>query len=166
MILGMSVSTFTLLHVAISLIGIASGFIAAYGMLRNQKLEGWTALFLVTPILTSITGFMFPFTSFDPARVIGALSLAVLVVAVLARYVFRLAGPWRWVYVVTALLALYFNTFVGVVQAFQKLSFLEPLAPTPSEPPFLIAQVVVMVIFIIVSVVAARMFRPAGAVHA
>ena len=153
----------TTLHVVLSLVGIASGLVAAYGMLSNQKLEGWVALFLATTVLTSATGFPLAPAGFDPAQAIGVLSLVVLAVAILARYVYRLAGPWRWVYVVTALLALYFNVFVAVIQAFQKVSFLQPLAPTQSEPPFLVAQLAVIAIFIVVGIIAVRTFRPAGA---
>src|SRR5262245_59828333 len=117
MILGLSLSAFTTLHVVISLIGIASGLVVLYGMLTSQTLSGWTALFLVTTILTSVTGFMFPIGGLSPALVVGAISLVLLAVALLALYVFRLAGAWRWLYITTALAALYFNVFVGVVQA-------------------------------------------------
>jgi hypothetical protein len=149
----------------LSLVGIASGFIAAYAMLSSKRLEIWTALFLATTVLTSVTGFMFPSPSLGPPQIIGALSLVVLAIAILAYYVFRLAGAWRWVYVVTALLALYFNVFVGVVQAFQKLSFLHPLAPTQSEPPFQVAQLVVLAIFIAIGFAAIRKYRPVGPAH-
>jgi len=128
MTLGLSLSAFTTLHVVISLIGIASGFVVLYGMLGSQRLPGWTALFLATTILTSVTGFMFPINGVTPGLVVGAISLVLLGLALLGLYVFRLAGPWRWVYVFTALAALYFNVFVGVVQAFQKLAFLHVVA--------------------------------------
>jgi hypothetical protein len=161
MILGMPESTFTLVHVVLSLIGIVSGIVVVFGMLGANRLSGLTAVFLATTVLTSATGFLFPFTSFGPPQIIGALSLAVLATAILARYVFGLAGFWRWVYVIGAMLALYLNCFVGVVQAFQKLPFLQPLAPTQSEPPFVIAQVVVMAIFIVLGIGAVRKFHPA-----
>jgi hypothetical protein len=161
MILGMSVSTFTFVHVVLSLIGIVSGVVVVFGMLGAKRLSGITAVFLATTVLTSATGFLFPSTSFGPPQVIGALSLAVLAVAILALYIFGLAGFWRWVYVIGAMLALYLNCFVGVVQAFQKLPPLEPLAPTQSEPPFVIAQVVVMAIFIVLGIGAVRKFHPA-----
>jgi hypothetical protein len=160
MMLGLSLSAFTTLHVVISLIGIATGFIVLYGLLNAQRLEPWTAIFLVTTILTSVTGFMFPFNGLLPAHVIGAISLIVLAVALAALHGFRLAGPWRWVYVVSALLALYLNVFVGVVQAFQKLTFLQPLAPTQSEPPFAIAQLAVLAIFLALGFLAVRRFHP------
>jgi hypothetical protein len=134
--------------------------VVVVGMLSAKRLAGLTAVFLATTVLTSATGFLFPFTSFGPPQIIGALSLAVLAVAILALYVGRLAGFWRWVYVIGAMLALYLNCFVGVVQAFQKLPFLQSLAPTQSEPPFAIAQVAVMAIFIVLGIGAVRKFHP------
>jgi len=119
-----------------------SGLVVLYGMLGAQRMPGWTALFLVTTVLTSVTGFMFPAVTFTPAAIFGAISLAVLAVALLALYVFHANGAWRWIYVVTALIALYLNVFVLVVQSFQKIAFLHPLAPNGSEPPFLVAQTI------------------------
>ena len=142
MILGLSIAAFTKLRVAISLIGIVSGLVVLYGMLGAQRMPGWTALFLVTTVLTSVTGFMFPAVTLTPAAIFGAISLAVLAVALLALYVFHANGAWRWIYVVTALIALYLNVFVLVVQSFQKIAFLHPLAPNGSEPPFLVAQTI------------------------
>jgi hypothetical protein len=162
MTLGLSLSAFTTLHVAVSLIGIASGFIALWGMLASRRLDGWTALFLATTILTSVTGFMFPFNGLLPSHVVGAISLVLLAVALLALYAFRLSGAWRGIYVAAALAALYLNVFVGVVQAFRKLAFLQPLAPTQSEPPFAAAQLAVLVIFLAVGFLAVRRFHPAG----
>jgi hypothetical protein len=159
MILGLSTTTFTSVHVALSLIGIVSGVIVLYGMVRAVRLDGWTALFLATTVLTSVTAFLFPSTSFGPAHVVGVLSLAALAAAIVALYFFRLAGPWRWIYIVGAVLALYLSVFVAVVQAFQKLPPLAGLAPTQSEPPFLIAQLVVMAIFIVLGVVAVKRFH-------
>jgi len=146
MILGMSTHAFTVLHVVLSLIGIASGLIVLYGMFGSQRMRGWTALFLATTILTSVTGFLFPRAGFTPAQGVGFLSLAVLALAVLALYVFHLAGAWRWIYVAGAVLALYLNVFVGVVQAFQKLPFPQPLTPTQSGPPFIVATIVALAI--------------------
>jgi hypothetical protein len=159
MILGLSTATFTMVHVALSLIGIVSGIIVLHGLVGARKLEGWTALFLATTALTSVTAFFFPSASFGPPQVIGVISLAVLAAAIVALYVFRLAGPWRWIFIVGAVLALYLNVFVAVVQAFQKLPPLAALAPTQSEPPFLIAQLVVMAIFIVLGVVAVKRFH-------
>ena len=160
MILGMSTATFTVLHVAVSLLGILSGVIVLVGMLGSKRLQGWTALFLATTVLTSASGFFFPRDHLLPSHVVGILSLVVLLVAILALYAYRLAGAWRWVYVAGAVVALYLNVFVAVVQAFLKLSFLEPLAPTQSEPPFLLAQLAVMAIFVALGIAAIRSFHP------
>jgi hypothetical protein len=148
------------IHVALSLIGIVSGLVVLYGLLTGRPLGGWTALFLATTILTSITGFPLAPFGFDPPRAVAVISLVLLALAVAALYVFRLARAWRWVYVGSAIAALYLNVFVGVVQAFQKLPFLQPLAPTQSEPPFLIAQVAVLAIFIVLGILAAIRFHP------
>src|SRR5215467_3751585 len=147
-------------HVVLSLIGIASGLVVLYGMLTSKQLGGWTALFLGTTILTSVTGFLLPPFDFDPPRVVGLISLVLLAGACTALYVFRLAPPWRWVYVVTATIALYLNVFVGVVQAFQKVPFLQPLAPTQSEPPFVVAQVVALLAFVALGALAVMRFHP------
>jgi hypothetical protein len=160
MVLGMSLETFTLAHVVLSLVGIASGLIVLFGMIGAKRLDGWTALFLATTVLTSVTGFFFPVAGFMPSHAVGIISLVVLAAALVALYVQRLAGSWRWIYVVGAVVALYLNVFVAVVRAFRKLSFLEPLAPTQSEPPFLVAQLVVMAIFIVLGILAVRRFHP------
>jgi hypothetical protein len=148
-------------HVAISLIGIASGLVVLYGLITGRAFGAWTALFLATTILTSVTGFLLPPFGFDPPRAIGILSLVLLAVAVIAYYAFQLAGPWRWVYIITAMIALYLNAFVGVIQAFGKLSFLHTLAPTQSEPTFLIAQLLVLAAFVTLGFLAVRRFHPA-----
>jgi hypothetical protein len=160
MILGMSVATFTLLHVIISLIGIVAGAFALRGMIENKPLDFWAPLFLATTVLTSVTGFLFHFTSFGPPEIVGAISLVVLAIALVALYPSHLAGVWRPVYVVTAVLAFYLNFFVLVAQAFQKIGFLHALAPTGSEPPFLVAQVVVLVAFLALGTLAVRRFHP------
>lgn len=161
MILGLSLSTFTLVHVIISLIGIGSGLIVLYGMLTSHRPGAWTGLFLATTVLTSATGFLFD-SPFGPARAVGIISLVLLAIALFALYGRHLVGAWRPIYIVTALLALYLNCFVGVIQAFQKLAFLKPLAPTQSEPPFLIAQAAVLAIFLVFGFVALRGFHPAA----
>ena len=160
---GLSLGTYTVLHVIISLIGIASGFVVMAGMFRSQRLAGWTALFLITTVLTSVTGFGFPSDQILPSHIVGAISLVVLAIAIAAFYLLRLAGAWRWIYVITALSALYLNAFVGVVQAFGKISVLNALAPTQSEPPFAIAQGLVLLAFIVIIVLAAIRFRPSAA---
>ena len=158
MIFGMTIATYTLIHVVISLVGIASGFVVAFGLLGGKRLDGWTIIFLVTTVATSVTGFGFPFEHLSPAHKVGILSLIVLAVAIPARYVFHLAGAWRRIYVVTAMIALYLNVFVLVVQSFEKVATLKAMAPTQSEPPFLVAQVVVLVLFIVLTIVAAKKF--------
>ena len=160
MIAGLSIENFTILHTAISLIAIASGLIVLAGMLRARRLPGWTAVFLVTTILTSVTGFMFPISGLTPAIVFGLISIVILAIALAALYLKHLSGAWRWIYVTTALMALYLNVFVLIVQSFQKLPALQKLAPTQSEPPFLIAQAAALIAFLILGAMAARKFRP------
>ena len=160
MIAGLSVDNFTHLHVAISLVGIVSGLIVLFGMLRARRLPGWTALFLATTVLTSVTGFMFPINGLTPAIVVGVISIVILAIALMALYVKHLSGAWRWIYVTTALAALYFNVFVLIVQSFQKVPALQNLAPTQSEPPFSVTQGVVLVAFLVLGTMAARRFRP------
>jgi hypothetical protein len=163
MIIGLSIATFTLLHVAISLFAIVAGAVMVAKMLAGEGAPRWTALFLVSTLVTSVTGFLFPFQGVMPSHVFGVLSLVVLGVAAAALYVFRLGGAWRWLYVAAALFAFYLNAFVAVVQAFQKIPTLAPLAPTQSEPPFLVAQLVLLALFICVGIAAVRRFRPAAA---
>lgn len=159
MILGMSTPTYTLLHVLISLIGIAAGLIVLYGLLTGRRLDGWTGLFLVTTVATSATGFLFPFDHLLPSHKVGIISLGVLAVAILARYGLHLAGAWRRIYVVCAAAALYLNVFVAVVQAFLKVAALKALAPTGKEPPFLVAQLVVLGIFVVLTILAVKRFH-------
>jgi len=158
--MGTSLAVLTVVHTVISLVGIAAGIVVAVGMLRANRLPGWTAVFLVTTVATSVTGFFFPFTGLKPSHVVGVLSLVALVLSLLGLYAFRLSGPWRRVYVIGAVVALYFNVFVLVAQAFQKVPFLTPLAPTQSEPPFAVAQVAVLALFIWLGFKAVRAFHP------
>lgn len=151
--------TLTLIHVVISLIGIVSGFVVIYGFLTSRRLDGWTALFLTTTVLTSVTGFLFPFHKFTPAHAIGILSLVILAVAILGRYRFHMNGGWRSTYVITAMIAQYLNFFVLVVQSFMKVSALKAVAPTQSEPPFAITQGIVLLLFICLGVLAVKKFR-------
>ena len=166
MILGMSLSTFVLVHVIISLIGIAAGLVVMFGMLGSNRMPGLTAIFLLTTILTNATGFLIPPLITDkllPSQVIGILSLVLLAIAWFALYGMKLSGAWRWVYVFTALVSLYLNTFVLVIQSFLKVGPLHALAPSvpPSEPPFAIAQGIVLVFFAIMIIGALRRFHPA-----
>jgi hypothetical protein len=158
MIWGMSTSTFTLVHVVISLVGIATGFIVMFGLLAGRRLEGMTAVFLATTVATSVTGFGFPIHKVGPPHIVGAISLVVLAVALVARYAYKLRGAWRWIYVITAVIALYLNVFVGIVQAFQKVPALKAMAPTQSEPPFVIAQLAALILFVALAILATSRF--------
>src|SRR5437870_12148897 len=132
----MILHVYTIFHTLISLVGIFTGLIVLFGMLAGKRLDGWTKWFLITTVATSVTGFFFPFHGFTPAIALGIMSLLVLAVAIFARYLRQLAGHWRWIYVVCAVIALYFNVFVGIVQSFEKIPALQALAPTQTEPPF------------------------------
>jgi hypothetical protein len=159
MVLGMSLHTFTLLHVIISLAGIASGFVVVYGLFNSKPLPGWTATFLTTTVLTSATGYLFPVEKILPSHIVGAISLVVLAIAIFALYAKRAAGSWRWIYIVTGVTALYLNCFVAVVQSFAKIPTLKALAPTQSEPPFAIAQIVLLAIFIAIGIRGVKKFH-------
>jgi len=159
MILGMSTATYTFLHVLISLVGIGSGLVVISGFLTGKRLDGLTAVFLTTTVLTSVTGFGFPFDHLLPSHKVGIISLVILAVAIPARYVFHLAGAWRWIYVIGATTALYLNVFVAVVQAFLKVPALKALAPTQKEPPFLVAQLLVLVVYVGFTILAAKRFH-------
>jgi hypothetical protein len=163
MVLGMSLSAFTTLHVVISLIGIVAGIIVMFGMLGSNPMPGLTAIFLLFTILTSVTGFLFPFKDVTPADVVGALSLLLLAIACIALYIMKLSGGWRWIYVVTALISLYLNVFVLVIQSFLKIPALTAVAPgnPPSGPVFAVVQGIVLVFFVLMIIGAVRRFRPA-----
>ena len=163
MMLGLSLSTFTMLHVIISLVGIVSGFLVLFGLLGSNRMPGLTALFLLTTILTSLTGFGFPFTALLPSHIIGILSLVLLAIACIALYGMKLSGAWRWIYAVTAMIALYFNIFVLIIQGFLKIPALTALAPgnPPSGPAFAVVQGLVLLFFVLVIIGAVRRFRPA-----
>jgi hypothetical protein len=155
------IAIYTLVHVLISLIGIAAGFVVLYGLLMSNRMEEWTLIFLLFTAATSLTGFGFPFHGVTPGIILGILSLIVLVVAIAARYGFHLAGAGRGIYACAAIAALYFNVFVFVVQAFQKIPALHALAPKGSEPPFAIAQGLVLIFFIGAAILSVRKFHPA-----
>src|SRR6266446_1477240 len=165
MILGMSLATFVLVHVIISLIAIVAGIIVMFGMLGSKRMPGLTAIFLLLTILTSATGFLIPPLLSEkllPSHVVGILSLVLLAIACFALYSQKLSGAWRWIYVLTAMVSLYLNVFVLVIQSFLKIGPLHALAPSvpPSEPPFAVAQGIVLVFFIVVIIGAVRRFRP------
>jgi hypothetical protein len=154
---------FILIHVMISVLGIIAGLIVVGGLMAGARLDGWTAIFLVTTILTSVTGFFFPFTKITPAHVVGAVSLVVLAACLAARYGKQLKGRWRSVYVTTAVAALYLNVFVLVVQLFVKTPPLAQLAPTQQEAPFAVTQALVFGLFVWLGWAALRGFRMARA---
>jgi hypothetical protein len=163
MIFDMSLSTITTLHVIISLIGIASGIVVMFGLLGSHRMPGLTAIFLLFTILTSATGFLFPFEKLLPSHMIGIVSLVLLAIACIALYGMKLSGAWRGIYVATAMISLYLNVFVLVIQGFLKIGPLHALAPSvpPSEPPFAVVQGLVLLFFVIVIIGTVRRFRPA-----
>jgi hypothetical protein len=161
----LALTTFTWFHVVLSLIGIITGFIVAFGLLAAKRLDGWTAIFLLMTVLTSVTGYFFPFHGVTPAQVVGAISLLALLLAIIARYSRHLEGGWRQVYVVTAMFALYLNVFVLIVQSFdkfpRKISALKAFAPPQTTTPFLILQVAAFVVLLVLTIAALRKFRAA-----
>ena len=154
--------TLTKIHVVISLIGILTGVVVLIGLISGRRLNGWTAWFLTSTVGTSVTGFFFPFHGVTPGIILGIISLLLLAVAIFARYFRRFVGAWRWIYVVTAMIALYLNVFVLIAQLFQKVPALKALAPTQTDPPFLVAQLSTLLIFILLTIAAALRFRNAN----
>jgi hypothetical protein len=155
--------TFTFVHIVISLVALVAGIVVALGLMGSHTLPAWSALFLLTAVLTSATGFGFPFNQLLPSHIVGIISLVVLAIAILARYVFHYAGAWRWLYVLGVVLAVWFDLLVAIVQAFDKVPALNALAPTQSEPPFAIAQGVGLIVMVVITIIALRRFRPAAA---
>jgi hypothetical protein len=153
-----ALAAFTLFHVALSLLGILAGVVVVFALISGKQWKSWTATFLLTTLATSLTGFLFPFHKFLPSHGVGIVSLLVLALTIPALYVFQLAGAWRRVYVIGSVIALYLNVFVLIAQFFMKIPALRALAPTGSEPPFLVSQVVVMLIFIVLGVFATKRF--------
>ncbi len=166
MVWGMTLGTFTAVHVVLSLIGIGAGLVVLIGLISGRHFGVWTALFLAATALTCVTGFGFPVDHVLPSHIVGVVSLVVLALAIVALYGLHLRGVWRAIYVVSAGLALYFNVFVGVVQAFLKVPALHALAPQQTEAPFVAAQLLVLAVFIVLTVVAARRFRGAAVARA
>ena len=154
--------TLTKIHVVISLIGILTGVVVLIGLISGRRLNGWTAWFLASTVATSVTGFLFPFHGVTPGIIVGIISLILLAVAIFARYFRRFVGAWRWIYVVTAMIALYLNVFVLIAQLFQKVPSLKALAPTQTEPPFLVAQISTLLIFVVLTLAGAIRFRSAN----
>jgi hypothetical protein len=156
----MILQIYTILHTLISLVAIFTGFVVLFGLLAGNRLDGWTKWFLITAVATTVTGFFFPFHGVTPAIKLGIISLIVLLVTIYARHSRHLAGGWRWIYAVGAVLTLYFNVFVGVVQSFEKIPALKAMAPTQTEPAFKFAQLTALIIFVLLGLVAAIRFRP------
>jgi hypothetical protein len=162
MMLGLSLSQFTVLHVVISLIAIAAGFVVIGGFVKGLRLSGWTGVFLATTILTSVTGFMFPPKPIGPPHIFGIISLALLTASLVALYGKKLAGKWRWIYVVTAMICQYLNVVVLIVQSFQKIPALNALAPTQTnEPAFAATQGLMLVLFLVLGFLSVKRFHPA-----
>jgi hypothetical protein len=155
----MILQIYTIIHTLISLVAIFTGFVVVFGLLAGKRLDGWTKWFLGTAVATTITGFFFPFHGFTPAIGLGIVSLPFLALTIFARYLSRLMGPWRWIYVIGAVICLYFNLFVLVVQLFEKVPALHAIAPTQTEPPFKITQLVVLLIFVVLAIAATISFR-------
>jgi uncharacterized protein YggT (Ycf19 family) len=157
MIFGMTILTFV--HVLLSLIGIFAGLVVAFGLLTSKQLTGWTGVFIWSTVATSVTGFLFPFHRFLPSHAIGILSLIVLAIAIYALYGLHLAGDWRRVYAITAMIAFYLNVFVLIAQLFDKVPALRALAPTKTEAPFKEAQLAALLLFVVLTILAAIKFR-------
>ena len=157
--MSFDVTTLLGFHVVVSLVGIAAGLVVLAGLVANKRLEGWTLIFLATTLATSVTGFLFPVQQILPSHIVGAISIVVLALAIVAKYGKHLAGSWLWIYVVTAVTALYLNVFVLVVQLFLKVEALAVIAPTQQDPPFIIAQGVVLILFVIAGIVSVLRFR-------
>jgi len=151
---------YTIIHTLISLVAIFTGFVVLFGLLSSKQLDGWTKWFLITAVATTVTGFFFPFHGFTPAIGLGLILLPILALTIYARYPKNLAGAWRWIYVVGAVISLYLNVFVGVVQSFEKIAALHAMAPTQTEQPFKLTQLIVLSLFIVLAIVAAIRFRP------
>jgi hypothetical protein len=156
----MILQIYTVIHTLISLIAIFTGLTVLFGMIGGKRLDGWTKWFLITAVATTITGFFFPFHGFTPAIGLGIISLPFLALTIFARYPKHLAGSWRWIYVVVAVICLYFNLFVAVVQAFEKIPALHALAPTQSEPPFKLTQLIVLLVSALLAIIATIRFHP------
>lgn len=159
--LTINLDLLTYIHTGLSIVALLAGVPVALGLLGKGATKLWTVVFLVTTVLTSATGFLFPFSRFGDSHWVGLISLVVLAAAIVAQYFFRFSGSWRWIYAVAALLAFYFNVFVLVAQLFKKVPALRAAAPTLMEPPFLIAQLVVLLVFAVLIWKAAKAFKPA-----
>ena len=151
---------YTIIHTLISLAAIFAGLVVLFAMLSGSRAKGWTKWFLITAVATTVTGFFFPFHGVTPAIVLGLITVPVLAITIFARYSRRLAGAWRWIYVVGAVMTLYFNLFVLVVQLFQKIPALHAIAPTQTESPFKFTQLAVLMVSVVLGIVAVIRFHP------
>jgi hypothetical protein len=156
----MILQIYTIIHTLISMVAIFTGLVVLFGLLGGKRLDGWTKWFLITAVATIITGFFFPFHGFTPAIGLGIISLPFLALTIFARYSKHLAGPWRGIYVIGAAICLYFNLFVAVVQAFEKIPALRAMAPAQTEPPFKLTQLIVLLVSVLLAIVAAIRFHP------
>src|SRR5437016_9898386 len=156
----MILEIYTIIHTLISLVAIFSGLVVVLGLLGSKRLDGWTKWFLITAVATTVTGFFFPFHGFTPAISLGIISLPFLALTIYARYPKHFAGAWRWIYAIGAVICLYFNLFVLVVQTFEKVPALHAMAPTQTEPPFKFTQLIVLLVSVLLAIVAAIRFRP------
>src|SRR3989442_4043160 len=156
----MILQSYTIIHTLISLIAIFTGLVVLLGMLGGKRLDGWTKWFLITAVATTITGFFFPFHGFTPAIGLGIISLPFLALTIYARYPKHLAGAWRWIYAIGAVICLYFNLFVLLVQALEKIPALHALAPTQTESPFKLTQLIVLLVSALLAIIAAIRFDP------
>ena len=156
----MILQSYTIIHTLISLIAIFTGLVVLLGMLGGKRLDGWTKWFLITAVATTVTGFFFPFHGFTPAIGLGIISLPFLALTIFARYSKHLAGAWRWIYAIGAVICLYFNLFVLVVQLFEKVPALHAMAPTQTESPFKLTQVCVLVVSAVLALIAVIRFHP------
>ena len=156
----MILQIYTIIHTLISLVAIFTGLVVLFGLLADKRLDDWTKWFLIAAVVTTVTGFFFPFHGFTPAIGLGLISLPILAITIFARYSRQLTGHWRWIYVVGAVLALYFNVFVAIVQSFEKIPTLKAMAPTQSESPFKLTRLAVLALFVVLAFVAAIRFRP------
>ena len=156
----MILQIYTIVHTLVSLVAIFTGFVVLFGLLAGNRLDAWTRWFLITAVATTVTGFFFPFHGFTPAINLGIISSFVLIVTIYARYAKHLAGAWRWIYAVGAVISLYFNVFVLIVQSFEKMPALNAMAPTQTEQPFKLTQLVVLVLFILLMIISVIRFHP------
>ncbi|WP_119390132.1 hypothetical protein [Taklimakanibacter lacteus] len=154
----------TIVHTILSFVAIGVGIKAIVGLFQGAHSNWWTRRFFELALAVTFTGFIFPFAGVTPAFATGIVSAVILIAWFLAHRA-HIVGAWRWIYVLAMVASLYLLIFVTIAQAFQKVPFLNALAPTGSEPPFAIAQAIALVIFIVIGTLAVRRFRPAGAVR-